>query len=633
MDKLFKGYIKTKNKASVDSFKGKTSTELRTLEEVSQFDEYAGVLADDVILIDVDDYELSEILMEIVEEKQLLCRVYQTTRGKHFLFKNRTVENCKTHTKLATSIEADIKLGSKSSYEVLKFDGKDRPIIYDIFDGEEYQEVPKFLTPVNSRVDFRNLEEGDGRNQNLFNYVLTLQSNDFSVDEAKECIEIINDFVLPEPLPDDEIEKILRDESFQKPLFYNKNQFLFDKFARYIKSQNRLIRINGSIHMYKDGVYVPGASEIEAEMIRIIPTLTKRNRNEVLSYLELIVKDESTPADARFIAFKNGVFDLETGEFGDFSPEKIITNMIPWNYNPSAYYEVTDRTLDKISCHDPNVRALLEEAIGYCFYRRNELRKSFILIGDRANGKSTYLDMIKTLLGAFNVCALDLKELGDRFKTALIAGKLANIGDDIGSEFIPDPAIFKKLVSGDPVNAERKGQDPFDFTPYAKLLFSANDIPRIKDKSGAVLSRLVIIPFDAMFSKDDPDFDPYIKYKLRRRESMEYLILLGLEGVKRVLENNAFTTSTRVVKQIEEYEENNNPVLQFLKERTSEDFENHSTRDVFQEYNGFCHGNGFTPLANAEFGKQVKKYFGLTTAPRWVNGKTVRVYVKEGEEE
>lgn len=629
--KLFKGFVKTRNKASVDKFKN--TDNLRSLEEVSQFDEFAGVLADDVILIDIDDHELSEIMMDIVEEKQLLCRVYETTRGKHFLFKNTTVENCKTHTKLAIGIEADIKLGSKSSYEVLKFDGKDRPIIYDIFDGEEYQEVPKFLTPVNSRVDFRNLEEGDGRNQNLFNYVLTLQSNDFSVDEAKECIEIINDFVLPEPLPDDEIEKILRDESFQKPLFYNKNQFLFDKFARYIKSNNRLIRINGSIHMYKDGVYVPGASEIEAEMIRIIPTLTKRNRNEVLSYLELIVKDESTPADARFIAFKNGVFDLETGEFGDFSPEKIITNMIPWNYNPSAYYEVTDRTLDKISCHDPNVRALLEEAIGYCFYRRNELRKSFILIGDRANGKSTYLDMIKTLLGAFNVCALDLKELGDRFKTALIAGKLANIGDDIGSEFIPDPAIFKKLVSGDPVNAERKGQDPFDFTPYAKLLFSANDIPRIKDKSGAVLSRLVIIPFDATFSKDDPDFDPYIKYKLRRRESMEYLILLGLEGVKRVLENNAFTTSTRVVKQIEEYEENNNPVLQFLKEKTVEDIENQPTRDVFQEYNGFCHGNGFTPLANAEFGKQVKKYYGLTTAPRWVNGKTVRVYVKEGEEE
>lgn len=629
MKNLFKGYVRTKDKQSLDKFKN--VDKLRTLEEVQDLPEYAGVLADDVILIDIDDHELSEMMMDIVEEKQLLCRVYETTRGKHFLFKNNSVENCKTHTKLACGLEADIKLGSKSSYEILKFDGKDRPIIYDIFENEEYEEIPKFLTPLASRVDFMNMEEGDGRNQTLFNYILTLQSNDFTVDEAKETIEIINDFILPEPLPEDEIEKILRDESFQKPLFYNKNQFLFDKFARYIKSNNRLIRINGSIHMYQNGIYVPGHGHIEAEMIRIIPTLTKRNRSEVLSYLDLIVKDETPPASANFIAFKNGVYNLETDEFSDFSPDLVITNMVPWNYNPSAYYEVTDRTLNKISCHDQNVRDLLEEAIGYCFYRRNELRKSFILIGDKANGKSTYLDMIKTLLGGENVCALDLKELGERFKTALVAGKLANIGDDIGDEFIPNPAIFKKLVSGDPINAERKGQDPFDFTPYAKFLFSANDIPRIKDKSGAVLSRLVIVPFDARFSKDDPDFDPYIKYKLRRRESMEYLIQIGIQGLKRVLGNNSFTTSKRVVKQIEEYEENNNPILLFFKEKKLEDFENQMTKEIFQEYNGFCHANGFTPLSNVEFAKQVKKRFGLVSSPKWINGKTVRVYTKEGE--
>lgn len=626
---LFKGYVKTKNKASVDKFKN--TDNLREFDEVKNLPEYAGILADDVILIDVDDYDLSERLMNIVEEKQLLCRVYETTRGKHFLFKNNIVEKCKTHSKLACGLEADIKLGSRNSYEVLKFDNKERFIEWDIDDGDEYQEIPKYFLPVSSRVDFVNMEEGDGRNQKLFNYILTLQSNDFTVDEARECIEIINDFVLPEPLPDDEIEKILRDESFQKPLFYNKGQFLFDKFARYIKSNNRLVRINGQIHMYKNGIYVNGRGHIEAEMIRVIPSLSSRNRQEVLKYLDLIVSDETLPATANMIAFKNGIYDLDTDEFSEFSPEKIITNLIPWDYNPSAYYEVTDKTIEKISCHDPNVRDLLEEAIGYTFYRRNELRKSFILIGDKANGKSTYLDMIKTLLGPDNVCALDLKELGERFKTALLAGKLANIGDDIGDEFIPNPAVFKKLVSGDRINAERKGQDPFDFDNYSKLLFSANDIPRIKDKSGAVLSRLVIVPFDARFSRDDGDFDPYIKYKLRRRESMEYLIQLGIEGLRRVLDNSSFTESRRVTKQLKEYEENNNPILLFFKEHGIADFENNPAKDVFQNYNGFCHANGFTPLSNVEFAKQIKKRFGLISAPKWQNGKTVRVYVKEGE--
>ena len=624
MTQLFKGYIKTKNKQSLDKFKD--TDNLRTLEEVQKFDEYAGVLADDVILIDIDDSDQAEKMMTIVEEKQLNCRVYETTRGMHFLFKNNSVEKCKTHTKIACGLEADIKLGSRSSYEVLKFDGKERFICWDVEDGGEYDEVPKYFVPVNTKVDFVNMEEGDGRNQTLFNYILTLQSNDFSVEEARECIEIINDFVLPEPLPEDEINKIIRDESFQKPLFFNKSQFLFDKFARYIKSNNRLVRINGRIHMFNGKVYVDGHGHIEAEMIRIIPTLSKRNRNEVLAYLDLIVKDETSVADARFIAFNNGIYDIESGEFSDFSADKIITNMIPWDYNPNAYYDVTDKTLNKISCYDENVRDLLEEAIGYTFYRRNELRKSFILIGDKANGKSTYLDMIKTLLGEYNVSALDLKELGERFKTALLAGKLANIGDDIGDEFIPSPAIFKKLVSGDRINAERKGQDPFDFDNYSKLLFSANDIPRIKDKSGAVLSRLVIVPFDARFSKDDPDFDPYIKYKLRRRESMEYLIVLGLKGLRRVLDNNSFTGSTRVTKQIEEYEENNNPILLYLKDKSLEDFENHPVKEVFIEYNGFCHSNGFSPLSNVEFGKVIRKRYGLVTKTRRIDGRVVRVY-------
>ena len=198
-------------------------------------------------------------------------------------------------------------------------------------------------------------------------------------------------------------------------------------------------------------------------------------------------------------------------------------------------------------------------------------------------------------------------------------------------QFIPNPAIFKKLVSGDRINAERKGQDPFDFDNYSKLLFSANDIPRIKDKSGAVLSRLVIVPFDARFSKDDPDFDPYIKYKLRRRESMEYLIQVGLDGLKRVLENSGFTNSKRVTKQIEEYEESNNPIIQFFMERDVSDFENNPVKDAFVEYCGYCHGNGFTPLSNREFGKQIKKQFGLVTKVIKVDGTASRIYVKEDE--
>ena len=300
---------------------------------------------------------------------------------------------------------------------------------------------------------------------------------------------------------------------------------------RMIQSRKHIIKINNQLHIYKNGIYVSGLAEIEAEMIKHIPQLNRAKRTEVLAYLDILIRENTNAEDANMIAFANGLYNIVDDSFVAFTPEHIITNKIRWDYNPEAYSELADKTLNKIACDDPAIRALLEEAIGYCFYRRNELGKAFILTGDKSNGKSTFLSMVQTLLGEENIASLDLKELGDRFKTAEMFGKLANIGDDIGDEFIANPAIFKKLVTGERVSAERKGQNPFEFNNYSKLLFSANNIPRIKDKTGAVQRRLTIIPFNATFSKADPDFRPYIKHELKSDEVMEYLITLGIAGL------------------------------------------------------------------------------------------------------
>lgn len=631
---FFRGFVPTKNKKCLTKFKNVPAAELQTYEQVKNLPEYAGILAENAILIDIDDYEQSETLLKIVEDKELICRVYETTRGKHFLFKNTDVEGtllqttCKTHTHLACGLTADIKVGCKSSYSILKFDGKERQIIYDKLDDEEYQRVPLWMLPVKHSMDFLTMKSGDGRNQALFNYILTLQSNDFSVDDCRETIRIINDFVLSDRLDESEIETILRDDAFKKPIFFGKRgTFLFDKFANYLKNNNHIIKINGQMHIYSDGIYVNGAKGIETEMIKHIPNLNRTKRAEVLSYLDLLVTDSVNVSDAELIAFKNGIYNIETGDFINFSPDYIITNKINYNYVENAYCEIVDTALDRLACNDEGIRMLLEEVIGYTMYRRNELRKAFIMIGDKANGKSTYLDMIKTMLGDVNTSALDLKELGDRFKTAELFGKLANIGDDIGDEFIANPAVFKKLTSGDRLNAERKGQDPFDFNNYSKLLFSANNIPRIKDKSGAVISRLVIIPFNASFTKDDEGYDPYIKYKLRKPEAIEYLIQLGLEGLKRVLENRAFTVSDKVQKELEEYEENNNPILLFFKEEPK--IENESTNSVYKKYSQFCTANSFTPMSNIEFSKQVKKRYGFDIISRSISGRKYRIFVKK----
>lgn len=621
-DRLFRGYVPTRNKRCLRKFK---DAPLMTLDEVRNLEEYAGILAEDIVLIDIDDGEQSDIMMDIVRDMNLDCIAIKTSRGRHFYFRNPErggIDKCATHARLACGLTADIKMGAHNSYAVMKYDGVERPVEWDT---DKLQTVPRWLYPVRSNLDLFALQEGDGRNQALYNYILTLTSAGFSKDDTREVLTIVNKYVFSVPLSDSELEVIMRDDAFPSDSFFKDKKFLHDKFADYLMRNDYIYRVNGQLHIYKDGVYIPAQRMIEGAMLKHIPFLKTNQRNEVLRYMN-IRAEEKTPADARYIAFRNGVYDMTTEKLLPFSPELVITNRIPWNYNENAYNEAVDKTLNKIACNDEKIRHLLEECIGYCFYRRAELSKFFILTGEKNNGKSTFLEMVKTLLGEDNVSALDLEDMNERFAVASMFGKLANIGDDISDEFLHGRGVsmLKKVVSGNMVKAEFKGQDAFFFNPYVKLLFSANDIPRTKDKTGAVLRRMVIIPFNARFTKDDPDYDPYIVYKLKSEEAMEYLVQIGLDGLFDVISNNGFTDSEKVDKAIEEYNEENNPILLFIKDA---EIVGRFTKDCYKEYQSFCIENGYVCSTFSMFTRQIKQKLGVTVKKVRVGNKTLDKYV------
>lgn len=629
---FYRGYIITNDKKSTMKFKNK---DILTYDQVKDLPEFAGVLNDNAVLVDIDDKygtirgrKLSDVILDIVEDLQLNCRIHESRGGIHLLFKNDGVHTkCVTEKTLACGIPSDIKVGT-TSYEVLKIDNKERFVLWDKDPQADYQTCPKWLSFV-SNNDFAKLGEGDGRNQKLFNYILTLQANGFTKEEARECIRIINKYILEKPLSDSELETILRDDAFNKPVFFDKTTFLFDKFSRYLVSEKHIARINNQLHIFKDGYYQVGYETIQRTMIELIPNLKDTQRKEVLKYLELIAPVKKV-ADANYIAFKNGVYNIVTDTLEPYTPEIVITNMIPHDYNPNAYSELADKTLNKIACNDVQVRAIFEEYIGYNFYRRNELGKAFIFTGDKSNGKSTFLDVMCHILGESNISVLDIKELSDRFSTAMMFGKLGNIGDDIGDDFLQGNAVavFKKIVTGNRVKAERKGQDPFEFNPYVKLTFSANDMPKMRDKTGAVIRRLVMIPCDARFTKDDPDYEPFIKYKLLEESCIEYFIKIGIEGLKRVLENNEFTTSDKCVEKLKDYEVENDNFLQFINDLTIDDVENKTSQEVYIRYTSSLTGSQ-SALNKFSFSKRLCKEFGLTTTQKKrADGKVCRVYVK-----
>ena len=109
---------------------------------------------------------------------------------------------------------------------------------------------------------------------------------------------------------------------------------------------------------------------------------------------------------------------------------------------------------------------------------------------------------------------------------------------------------------------------------------------------------------------------------------MEYLINIGITGLKRILENQGFTVNKKVIDNIKEYEENNNPILLFFQEITEADVLGKPTKYVYQKYAEFCLSNSFQQLSNIEFSKQVKKFYNCEIKVSSVNGKSSRVFTK-----
>lgn len=637
MNDLFMGYAKGEGKKSVQSMSQKN---LLTLGAAERYDSYGGRLNDDYIDISFDTDELSQKFWDMADDNNWQCYIQENSSNGHLhtfwkIPKNWSFKDGKDK-KLAVGLVADIH--HKGTYIPIKVDGVERKFIYK---PSEVDEVPFELFPCESNIDLLNLGEGDGRNDELFKHILVLKSKlGIDNDSIKRILNNVNNFIFDKPLSKDEIETITRDEAFPNDVFFEGRKFLFDNFANFLRNQEHVVRINGQLHIYQDGVYVPGKRVIEYQMIKHIPGLRDSARNEVMKYLEITCPNDIKPADARYIAFNNGVLELVydsdkkewVNVFREFDPGIIITNKIPWDYDPEAYSELADTTLNKLACGDEQIRSLLEECIGYCFYRRNEMSKTFVLTGGGSNGKSTFLDMVKNILGHKNFSALDLEELNERFSIATLGGVLANIGDDISDGFLQGTAIskFKKVVSGNHVKAEVKNDPNIYFMkPYAKILMSANNLPRFRaGGSDAILRRLVIIPFNAKFSKDDEDYDPFITYKLKEDDVMKYLILLGLKGLERVLLKNEFTTSDKVQKELEDFEASNNPIVLFLQENDPDEFENEPAKIIYSRYRTFCIENGFSEMTLQNFSKELKKKCSFETKRVRIDKKLTTIYVK-----
>jgi len=647
---LFEGFYE-----GVDCKTRKGRHEPVLYDKAANFRFMLGKIKQNVVMVDFDDSEAFEKRLQLVKESGDHCVVIKSAhKGGHFYWFNSNhaikTNNNKNVTVL-TFAPVDYKCGIKvikSTGEIKDADlygalcmddGSPREIVYcNIHDDYTLDEIPFYDLPIKTDTHFMNMVDGDGRDQAVFDYGIAMKSSGFSYEQYVDAMQIVNTHLFKDALDQDQFLKVTRREKWDSinaagAMFGSGASFKFNRFADYLIEKYHIVRINRQPHIYKDGVYVAGSMEIENIMIDEIPDIRKRQRNEVFDYIRLRCKDADSLPYLNKIAFKNGVYDILSDSLEPFNPAYIITNKIPWNYNEHAHSELIDRVLKEIACGNKSIRQMLEEVAGACLYRSSVIGggKSVILKGEKSNGKSTFLDTIKYMLGESNYSVLDVSELGDRFSTFMLYGKLANIGDDISDRYREDVSLFKKIVTGNEIKAEEKGQDAFSFNPYCTLIFSANSVPRMNDPTGAAKKRMFIVPMKAVFAENDKHTDTTLINQIRdaaHPEHIEYFIQCAIDGLHDVLKNdNKYVVPDDVKHETDEWEIENNPMLSFLEDTDVESsIINQSTKDVYRIYTVFCQENNYRLLSQKQFTSRLCSTLDLELKYGKIKGATVRLY-------
>ncbi|MGG7207709.1 phage/plasmid primase, P4 family [Clostridium perfringens] len=307
---------------------------------------------------------------------------------------------------------------------------------------------------------------------------------------------------------------------------------------------------------------------------------------------------------------RNGLLDIRDMSFKEHTPSYLSTVQLNVEYNPQVDCPQFKKFLNEVL--DCKLIPLVQEIVGYLLTTNTVSQKAFVFWGPARTGKSTLLWVVEyLLLGKKNVSNIPWQEIGDKFKTAELLGKLANVFSDLPSKSIDDTGIFKVVTGEDYLMAEKKNKNPFKFKPFARLVFSCNELPRnYVDRTEGFYRRLIIVPFSRQIEKSK--IDKALKYKFQREK--EGILNWALEGLKRLYENNFEFSENELTDGVKkEYKRENNNVISFVEECCEIDSLFSCSRiEIYEAYKEFCVEAGLKALSQIKFNKELEGNFNIT---------------------
>lgn len=330
-----------------------------------------------------------------------------------------------------------------------------------------------------------------------------------------------------------------------------------------IADMKTVYTFNGTHYIDTNPIEIKGFAEQHFN-----PDPSDKIRNEFLSKVlanEVARKKFFTVGTENRINFKNGVLDLGTNLLAAHSPDFGFRAVQPYDYDPDAECPTFDWWINDIMLADADLVKILQEFMGYVLRGGDyKYHKALWLAGTGRNGKSTFIDVLKALIGHENYGTLSIKQIiGDKFASSMLDGKFANFSEETSPEELSDSGPFKNLTGDGEVNAQKKYGDPYQFRNRAKLIMSYNEVPVLKDLSPGMLSRPIIIPFKRDLTQLGAQ-DRNLKAKLFAE--LPGILNFALEGWRRLEEHGDFTHSDKSSLEMQEIQDASCSAMQWARE-------------------------------------------------------------------
>lgn len=319
-------------------------------------------------------------------------------------------------------------------------------------------------------------------------------------------------------------------------------------------------------------------------------------------------ENSDLPAAQEFLAVKNGLLHLPSGDLYTPSPEYFCLSSAHADFNAEAPEPKRwSQFLSQIWPDDRQSIDALQEIFGLLLSPDTSQQKIILIVGPKRSGKGTMSRILTELLGHKSVCNPTLASLETNFGLAPLIGKsVAIIGDARLSGRTDQSKVSERLLSisgEDGQTVDRKHLSAWTGRLSVRFIIMTNELPRLADASGALASRFIVLQMqNSFYGKEDRGLAAQLLLELPG------ILNWALVGYSRLRRRGHLIQPESARDAIDELEALGSPIATFLKERCrTEPGLQCPVSCVYSEWKLWCEANGRRePGTTATFGRDLR---------------------------